>query len=118
MALPSGGATFRKSTLYLERCTQPSLAACTTIPTDTRNCLRLHEYPHIPATACACMCTRTYPQLYCPAPPWRRRYFIEAEEDIWDYAPRSGDYCSGTLQNWTVDQAVFTVANQYSLGSK
>ncbi|KAI7843651.1 hypothetical protein COHA_002890 [Chlorella ohadii] len=47
-----------------------------------------------------------------------RRYYIEAEEETWDYAPRGADYCSGAPVPWTPEQAVFTVANSLSLGSK
>jgi hypothetical protein len=48
-----------------------------------------------------------------------RRYFVEAEEEEeWDYAPRGGEYCSGNLAKWTPEQAAFTVATQFSLGSK
>lgn len=50
----------------------------------------------------------------CPC----RRYYIEAEEVEWNYAPLGGDFCSGELLSWTPDQAVFTVPNHLSLGSK
>ncbi len=33
-------------------------------------------------------------------------------------APRGADYCSGAPVPWTPEQAVFTVANSLSLGSK
>lgn len=47
-----------------------------------------------------------------------RRYYIEAEEVEWDYAPLGGDFCTGELLSWTPDQEVFTVPNSLSLGSK
>ena len=33
-------------------------------------------------------------------------------------APRGADFCTGALVPWTPEQAVFTVANSLSLGSK
>ena len=48
----------------------------------------------------------------------RRRYFIEAEEVVWDFAPLGGNMCSGDKQPWTPEEAVFTEATHLSLGSK
>ncbi|EFN54070.1 hypothetical protein CHLNCDRAFT_58397 [Chlorella variabilis] len=47
-----------------------------------------------------------------------RTYYVEAEEVEWDYAPRGGDYCTGSLLPWTEEQEVFTEANHLSPGSK
>ncbi|PSC72045.1 multicopper ferroxidase [Micractinium conductrix] len=47
-----------------------------------------------------------------------RRYFIEAEEVVWDFAPLGGNMCSGDKQPWTPEEAVFTEATHLSLGSK
>lgn len=47
-----------------------------------------------------------------------RRYYVEAEEAEWDFAPRGGDFCSGELLPWTPEQSVFTEATYRSLGSK
>ncbi|KAL4429029.1 hypothetical protein ABPG77_006068 [Micractinium sp. CCAP 211/92] len=60
------------------------------------------------------------PELAGPLPEGGtlRRYYIEAEEVEWNYAPLGGDFCSGELLSWTPDQAVFTVPNHLSLGSK
>ena len=53
-----------------------------------------------------------------PAPAHCRTYYVEAEEVEWDYAPRGGDYCTGSLLPWTEEQEVFTEANHLSPGSK
>jgi hephaestin len=48
----------------------------------------------------------------------RRTYYIEAEEVEWDFAPRGGDFCTGSLTPWTEEQAVFTTATGIRPGSK
>jgi len=62
----------------------------------------------VPHTLTDCSATHLY----------RRRYYVEAEEQVWDYTPMDGDFCSGELLSWTEEQAVFTEANSLSLGSK
>ena len=36
---------------------------------------------------------------------------------FWDYAPLGGDRCSGSLQPWSDDQAVFTANGTDRIGS-
>ncbi|KAI3431459.1 hypothetical protein D9Q98_004511 [Chlorella vulgaris] len=47
-----------------------------------------------------------------------RTYFIEAEEEEWDYVPLGGDFCSGKKVAWTEEQEVFTTGNAIRPGSK
>lgn len=48
----------------------------------------------------------------------RRRHYIAAEEELWDYAPQGGNMCGGAKAAWTPDEAVFTEPTPFRPGSK